>query len=129
MTTPYAIQVPELRTHALADVDLRVRVRVAFVALAPAHEPIGLRERLLDGARSGQRILEQCLAEIGEIAVVCATERAVPRIGRRDDERRLGLQRVDEDSRVARRCNDDPPANTGVIERAAQIPRAEILVL
>ena len=82
----------------------------------------GLVERVLERGARGQRVLQERLAEPGEVAVVLAAEGAVLGIGGGHDRSGVALQLIEKHARVARRHDDHAPADAGRIQRLRAAP-------
>src|SRR3984893_64932 len=94
--------------------------------LAARHQSGGLVERLLQRTAAAKGVLEEGLAEPGEVTVVLAAEGGVRGIGCGNDRRGLALELLEKDARVAGRHHHNAPADLGIIERLAQIRRGEL---
>src|ERR1700693_5274819 len=94
--------------------------------LAARQQRGGLVERLLQRTAAGKRVLEEGLAEPGEVTVVLAAEGGVRGIGCGNDRRGGALELVEKDARVAGRHHHNAPVDLGIIERLAQIRRGEL---
>src|SRR5512142_2960852 len=94
----------ELRVDRGRGGDLRKRAVLAGLVLALpfGDERIGPGEGVLEGAARRQRFLEEGAAEVGELVLVRAAERAAIVARGSDDERPVVAQRLDEAARVAR---------------------------
>src|SRR5205085_4400826 len=96
----------ELAAHEGPDVHLGIRMRLVLGVLAARHERGGPVKRLLEGCAAGKRVLEEGLAEPGEVTVVLAAEGGVGGVGGGDERRGVGLELVHEHARVAGRHQD-----------------------
>src|SRR5213082_377216 len=96
-------------------------MRLVLGVLAARHQRGGLVERLLERGAARERVLEERLAEPGELTVVLAAKGGVRGIGCGNDRRGVALELVEKDTRVARRHHHHAPADLGIIERLAQI--------
>ena len=74
-----------------------------------------------------QRLVEIRAAEIGEVVLVAAAEGNAVRPCRGDDQRRVGLQRLDEAAGIARRDHDDAPFDLRLVEHLAQALGAQVV--
>src|SRR6202521_5619276 len=101
-------------------------MRLVLGVLVARHQSGGLVERLLQRTAAGKRVLEEGLAEPGEVTVVLAAEGGVRGIGSGNDRRGVALELVEKYARVAGRHHHDAPADLGIIERLAQVRRGEL---
>src|SRR5579863_3819723 len=119
-------QLRELAAHLRADEQLRIGVALVLGVLAPRDELGGLVEGGLEGGTAGERVLEEGLAEPGELALVVAAEGAVRGIRGGHHGAGVALQLIEEHPGVARRHDDHPIADAGGIERGAQLPGRQL---
>src|SRR6184192_2263798 len=76
-------------------------MRLVLGVLAARHQRGGLVERLLERGAARVRVLEERLAEPGELTVVLAAKGGVRGIGCGNDRRGVALELVEKDTRVA----------------------------
>ena len=124
---PLDAQRLQLLRHLRTDPHLRLRRRrVALFAFALVDTFLGNFECAGNRVRRRHAFLEERLAEERRVAAVAATERDAVRARGRDDDRVVVLQRLDVAARIARRYDDDPPLDAGVVQHLPQTRGGEL---